>query len=652
IAIEDKAQQGFILRNIGGLYQQLGENALALDNLFQALKIGIATKDIQVQWETEAALGSAYRKQGNREAAIRHYSNAIATYDSVRNNLDIESLKNNFLEDKYQAFPSIVQLLAQQGDIEEAFTFAEKYKAKNLLDILSQGNIFKDLLADTLQLELQKITEQQEEAHRRLSLELEKTNQATTLSLEQQITDLELQQAAILAGLREKHPDYYRLTSPDILTPERIRSNFLDDGQALLEYIVGDARLSVFLMTRDTLLYMQLAAGRDQIEQKLTELSPIFASKNKARGPSEIIVNPQAVDFTIPPAHRLYELLIKPIEPAMNQVTDLIIVPDDLLFYLPFEMLVSDTNGAETRYDFENAEFLLEKYSISYLSSASVLDPGLQRVRTASKGLLAMGNPDFGHRAETLASTELVASKEGEPGRFETDETLPPLPSSEAEVRAIGDVLSGANRIFSGIAATEDNFRKEAGKYRILHLATHFLSNDNQPLYSKIALTQEDKAETDGYLQTYEVFNLDLNADLAVLSACNTGLGKLHKGQGLIGISRAFTFAGVPSLVVSLWNVDDESTSIIMRNFYQNLKDGLNKKQSLRLAKLSYLKSVQASRLDPFYWAPFILLGDASPIQFPKQSSSPLPLILLAAVLGISAFLFLNKRRRLVSGRA
>ncbi len=188
-------------------------------------------------------------------------------------------------------------------------------------------------------------------------------------------------------------------------------------------------------------------------------------------------------------------------------------------------------------------------------------------------------------------------------------------------MRAIGRLLAGSlNRVYTGKEATEAVFKNEARDYRILHFATHFLSNDIQPLYSTIVLAHGNENGDDGYLQTHEVFNARLNADLVVLSACNTGVGKLRKGEGLVGASRAFLYAGAPSLLVSLWSVNDEATSTIMTWFYEGLKAGLNKRQALRQAKLEYVKSVEGPEKDPFYWAPFILLGDGSPMSFERGS--------------------------------
>ena len=176
----------------------------------------------------------------------------------------------------------------------------------------------------------------------------------------------------------------------------------------------------------------------------------------------------------------------------------------------------------------------------------------------------------------------------------------------------------------------------------MLHFATHFLSDDRQPLYSRIVLAGDD------VLQTYEIFNAELNAELAVLSACNTGLGKLEKGEGLIGISRAFLYAGVPSLVVSLWSVDDEATARIMELFYERLRSGASKKQALRQAKLDYLSDARGDEKDPFYWAPFILSGDWRPLALPAQRRSEQAWLVSAtiALLFGAGALFVWKRRR------
>lgn len=197
------------------------------------------------------------------------------------------------------------------------------------------------------------------------------------------------------------------------------------------------------------------------------------------------------------------------------------------------------------------------------------------------------------------------------------------LPHSEKEVKRIIKVLGKTkNRMLLREQATECNFKEAARDYTILHFATHFQVNDNQPLYAKLLFARDKNASEDGYLQTYEVMKMRLNAEMAVLSACNTGLGRLKRGEGLTGISRAFFQAGVPSVVVSLWNVDDASTATIMSDFYRYLRSGMDKRKALRCAKLNYMKKTGGEQSDPFYWAPFILLGDPKPLSLPVQPTS------------------------------
>jgi len=236
--IGERAQEAFILRNLGSLNQDLSNDSKAIEFLQSALAIGLETKDAQIIWESHAALGSSFERQSKPQSAIVYYKNAIAVYDSVMNSLDIESVQNNFLEDKYEAYPSIIQLLAREGELREAFAYAEKYKAKSLLELLSKGqNLFSQLLSDTLKAELQEILSLSEKSHQALSLELAKSqkDQNKILSLDQRITDLELKRATFIKNIRTEHGPLYQLVAPDILELKEVRQKILQNNEALLE---------------------------------------------------------------------------------------------------------------------------------------------------------------------------------------------------------------------------------------------------------------------------------------------------------------------------------------------------------------------------------------------------------------------------------
>jgi CHAT domain-containing protein len=385
-----------------------------------------------------------------------------------------------------------------------------------------------------------------------------------------------------------------------------------------VDYIVGEETLSAFVVTKTNLSYHELPVAAMGLQEMLADLSPVFEKDKDMDDSSRAkVLNSQLADFSIPPARVLYEVLVEPLEPRLEEGSELLVVPDGLLHYLPFEILVAEDDGVEHRYDFDKATFLLERHAVSYTASASLLDPSVQRPRIAERGLLAFGNPDFSRDENDRLPEAYFASALTYSGGVVRGDELLPLPAAESEVGAIESVLGLESRVFVGKQATEAAFREEAGDYRILHFATHFLNDDRQPLYSKIVLSEGEETGHDGYLQTYEIFNTRLNADLVVLSACSTGLGKLSKGEGLAGMSRAFLYAGVPSLVVSLWSVDDVATASIMREFYSQLRKGRNKNEALRQAKLDYLRTAREEKKDPFYWAPFILIGDWTPMSFP-----------------------------------
>ena len=212
---------------------------------------------------------------------------------------------------------------------------------------------------------------------------------------------------------------------------------------------------------------------------------------------------------------------------------------------------------------------------------------------------------------------------------------------SEQEVRAIDRILPGKRFLHQD--ASEATFKQYAPNARIIHLATHALIDDNTPLYSRLLFSTANDTAEDGLLHTYELYNMKLNASLAVLSACNTGTGKLVRGEGIMSLARGFLYAGCPNVVVSLWPVDDQATAHIMQRFYSGLKRGMNKDDALHHAKLAYLKEADAVKSDPFYWANFILIGDANPVLFKKTLDLKIVGLIVLVVI-LSALLIFRKK--------
>jgi CHAT domain-containing protein len=244
--------------------------------------------------------------------------------------------------------------------------------------------------------------------------------------------------------------------------------------------------------------------------------------------------------------------------------------------------------------------FLVKKYPVSYAQSASVLSTLLAKettgasARIGNKYLFAFGDPVYED------SSNLSIAK------------YPRLDFSRKEIETIAAFFNaGSSDICLRNNATEENFKlkKDLDKFNYIHFATHGLINEEKPDLSALVLTSNRGSGEDGLLQATEIFKLKLNADLVVLSACQTGLGKLVRGEGMVGLTRAFMYAGTPSVVVSLWSVSDMSTAALMGEFYKNLiKNKLSKTASLRNAQLALINDPKYAH--PFFWAPFVLIGD------------------------------------------
>jgi len=278
--------------------------------------------------------------------------------------------------------------------------------------------------------------------------------------------------------------------------------------------------------------------------------------------------------------------------------SSLVIAPDDKLWELPFQALLAGDN-----------RYVIESSAVSYVPSLTVLremraergkrPPGRQ-VDPAAYDLLALGNPAIGK--ETIERSALTMR----------DEKLDPLPEAEKEVKALGQLYGDArSKVYIGAEAREDRLKAESAQARVLHFATHGILNNASPMYSHLVLAQGDTNE-DGLLEAWELMQLDLKADLAVLSACETARGRFGAGEGVIGLTWALFIAGVPSTVVSQWKVESASTRDLMIDFHQRLrapsKAKMAKAEALRQAALKLMKSPGASH--PFYWAGFVLVGD------------------------------------------
>jgi CHAT domain-containing protein len=302
-------------------------------------------------------------------------------------------------------------------------------------------------------------------------------------------------------------------------------------------------------------------------------------------------------------AEELFTLVFGKLAGKLRTGSKLIVIPDGLLNQVPFESLV------------HNGRYLIEDYEISYLPSASLIELLRQPSATDQKDqldLLAFGDPVFPQQAKP-SLTRKVPATPTEVDRQAWDLEMPNLsrlPRTRDEVEYIASLIpKERQRLFLGKASTEKAFKQEPlNKYRWIHLATHSLIDERSPARSAVVLGLDGNHDEDGFLHANEIEDLDLNSDLVILSACETGRGRLLSGEGIIGLSRSFFIAGARSVVVSEWAVSDISTAQLMKDFYQQLVNNTAKPAALREAKLRMVHGSSETR-HPYYWAPFVIIG-------------------------------------------
>jgi len=405
--------------------------------------------------------------------------------------------------------------------------------------------------------------------------------------------EIEEEYDVLVEQIAKDYPNYYELRydSKTATIPE-IQNQLLQKGQTLIEYVQSGDGLLAFVITPAKIELIQLKT--EDIGEKIKTLNRSVVGRNQSE--------------SLMVANKLYLDLIAPLESSFGG-KELFIIPDGPLYALNFEALTKEETG----------NYLIEDYTISYLLSAttSLLYRNLSG-NGRNGGVLAMA-PGFEHNENQTGSGEKFIRQ--------------PFAMETAEV--IGNLFSGQSLLAA--QATEDRFKQEAAQHRIIHLGTHTEINTTSPMLSRLILARSENE--DGYLHAYEIYNLPLRAELAVLTACETGVGKESSSEGVLSMAHGFAYAGCPSLVMSLWEIDEKTSAQIIETFYENLAEGMAKNEALRQAKLTYLKTANGELKNPYYWSGLVLFGNAAPV----ESSSDVWWIALS-LLGI-LFLILIARR-------
>ncbi|MGI9107211.1 MAG: CHAT domain-containing protein [Pyrinomonadaceae bacterium] len=536
----------------------------------------------------------------------------------------------------------------------EAFEIVEQGRARSLLDLLgdARAQVTEGIPAALLERKTQNVARQQEIANllSGVTLKAEAAKQ-TVPDLEAELEQLTMEFNSLENQIRTSSPRYAALVRTQPLTLAEAQQQVLDDNTVLLVYNLGAERSYLWAATKTGLMLHRLA-GRAAIEQQVTELreqmvpagarraiaslndddgtrglSGELDGKTDAASRGLVLSGPatatQNVSAYATAANALYQTILAPASASFADKR-MLVVADGALNYIPFEALVSSTEGA----DYSTLSYLVKTNEIVYAPSASVVGVLRRQARSsAGKGLLVVADPvfDAGDARVKVASQRPVSASDTVQ-RMALMSALADVTSLKAaglKLSRLGGTRSEAEQIaqlartsgseadvWLDFDASEANLReRKLNDYRVLHFATHGLLDAQRPQFTGLALSLVGDANADGLLRVEEVFNLRLGSPLVMLSACETGLGKEKRGEGVIGLTRAFIYAGAPTVGVSLWSVADKSTAELMPEFYRRLLAGQSgAPAAMRAAQNSMIAGKRYSA--PFYWAPFVLVGD------------------------------------------
>jgi len=618
----------YIYNKFGELFSEQKEYAKAIQ--FYQKAIGLLKKHQEESKEiligSFIGIGNTLKKSylvsgdvSKLKASIENFEKGEVVVKRLRNALFNYNDKLNFSNLTQSIYKGLVETNVLLGKIDnnqkaltKAFYYSEKSKSNTLREIFlaSNANKFAGVHSDIQELENSLKTKRANLLSKFID-EKEGNDTLIQREFQQELFHIDKQYDSLITKIEKENPDYYKLKySEEILSVAEIQDNLQED-KTLLEYFVADTIIYAFVINKNSFLIKKLVGTN--LSEKVTKLRNTIIEKD--------INSYKSIGL------ELYELMILPIEAALKEKVT--IVPDGSLWHLNFELLL--TKESESK-NFKKLPYMLKNHVISYANSINLLHERIRKEnkKTTLKECLAFSysdSTDFANDQKIELSTLRDSGKD--------------LPGTRQEISSIAKIIDGV--YYYGKSAVETNFKQNANNYAIIHLALHGEIDEKESSNSKLFFTNDKDSLEDNILYGHELFTLDIPAELAVLSACNTGNGKLKSGEGIMSLGNAFQYAGTKSLLLSRWDISDKTTPKLMKYFYENLKSGMTKPIALQQAKLKYLDSTSdVYQIAPFYWGSFYLIGNVDSIEF-EQSNNILWIILVGAVLSLLAFLYFRK---------
>jgi CHAT domain-containing protein len=557
-AIGNKINEAKILLGLGEAAMVLDSNNESRESFSDALSLARSMSLRETEWRALFGISKLLLKENHKDEAKDILADAIKVIEGMRAEIKIDQLKDGFIDNKMSVYETMVSLLVDMGETDKAFNYAERSRARNLIDLLGNQRLNLKGAVDQAMYDRQ----------RRLRAEIDEQEALLAQSVKEServvygnaLTRLNDEYDDLLLKIQAENPELASIVSVNPLTLSGLR-DLLEPGVGLLAYYVVPDEILCWLVTRDSVQLIRTPIKRETLDEKVFEYRRMIQNLEPLGNRSE----------------DLYSLVFSKVLPELDSLSHDVpesekpirtigIVPHGSLHYLSFATL------------FDGESYIADQYPLFYLPSTSVLPYTVQRRdQEKERHVLAIGNPDL-----------------QDPGMD--------LPFAEHEVSSIGWNFPDIT-VLTREKATESWLVGHINEFGIIHLASHGEFDPINPLFSNIRLVRD--LSRDGNLEASEVFGLEINADLVVLSACQSGLGKITEGDDVIGMNRSFLYGGTHAILSTLWRVSDISTAILVKQFYRRYITE-NKGDSLRQAMLH----VKNRYPHPGYWGAFVLVGD------------------------------------------
>jgi CHAT domain-containing protein len=640
--VQNRQQVAVTLNSIGFVHESNGDRQKALACYREALPISREAENPAEEVRSLHNIARVLRDLGSLDKSRDQIEQAIKLIESLRVRVGSRQLREAYFstaQKSYELYIDVLMLLHKQrpteGLDEVALQISEQARARSLREMLAESRVDlrKDVPPHLLERERALQQDLNSKAARQQNLLSRTHSPEEAEKLARELRSLRLEYDEIQRQIRESAPRYAALTQPQPLSSKEIQQQLLDEETALLEYALGDDRSYLWLITPQKIVSYELPP-RSVIEKTARQAYELLVMRQslEANKPEKyeqrVMRIKEAEEQYRIEAKALSRMILSPVASDIKQ-SRLVIVSDGALQYLPFGALpfvepVRNTglNGKQR----DSVVRLVEKYEIINLPSASTLAELRKETadrRPAPKTIAVIANPVFSPDDSRFALARREAGKTSQALTGELlrawesgsgEQEIPALPFSEREGSQIIKLAPPDSSLLAmGFDATRSLLESQRlSKYRFIHFATHGLMNSNHPELSGLILSlyTPDGKKIDGFLRMHEIYKLELPSDLVVLSACQTGIGKDIKGEGLIGLTRGFMYAGASRVVASLWKVDDAATAALMEHFYRCLfQEKLSPSAALRQAQLRTMKQNRRWQ-SPYYWAAFVLQGE------------------------------------------